>query len=169
MEQYDHLYVECKNEECRQPIWLHRSSPLGTSSGPPETPADALPKIWLCPACGHAFDYSKSEHRHSSFPHPDPYQQGRLIVGTVEFYCEAERCGVLVQIHKPMDAETAHERWHETANATARTRALPERTRHNQGSERFHDGHSRVAWTAVPQLIWAVSVFRCMSSPQEYD
>jgi hypothetical protein len=121
MEEHSHLYVECKNVGCRQPIWLHRSSPLGTYSGLPETPEDALSKIWTCPECVHAFDYTRQDHRRRSFPQPDPYQLGQLIVGTVEFSCATEKCGVLVQIHKPMAIETTHTRWRETANATAWT------------------------------------------------
>ena len=134
MEQYIHYFVKCKNDPgCGQPIWLPSSIPLGTCIAPRGMPTDEIPRIFVCPACDHAFDYTPAEYRHELRPQPDQYQQGLLFRGTIEFSCEAESCGVRTRIRRPVDVEEVNgSLWHENAETWTIDALCPEQHRVTQ-------------------------------------
>lgn len=96
-------YLECKNVGCRQPIWLPRSSQLDRPLSPLDSD-DPLAEIYVCPACGHAYEYrALSVHWMNQFHTAAPKNLWGLSADAIALQCDQSNCGVLVLLRKTTD------------------------------------------------------------------
>lgn len=96
-------YLQCKNAECRRPIWLPRSSQLHRFPDRFESNNQYF-EIYLCPSCAHAYDYRRLNVLWSPRQIADRNRPMGLYAALLEFDCGTENCGTRILIRKPTAA-----------------------------------------------------------------
>jgi len=94
------FYVQCRDDECRDLIWLHPSSPIALFE--PGLQAVEPVEIFACPHCGCVFDYQASAVLEVDSAVLDPYGRRDLTLRLLEFDCAEDHCGYRVTIQCPL-------------------------------------------------------------------
>jgi hypothetical protein len=83
----------CHNPNCQHPIRL--PYPLAVSENPPNWPRENWRVIFVCPSCGHGYEYLGLEVRWLPFPTPGPNQpHSSTKCVYCEFECGHENCAI---------------------------------------------------------------------------
>lgn len=95
---YRLCYLECRNDQCGDLIWLHPLSPLPRFELVPQMPVLEPVEIFACPHCGRVSEYRPSAVLELDSVIADPYARNELALRLLEFDCATEHCGSRVTI-----------------------------------------------------------------------
>jgi hypothetical protein len=99
----DRPYLKCKYGECHQPIWLPQSSQLHISEDQFGWNDNLLfcSEIYVCPGCGHVYEYTRRDVHRSPAQDADRDQPPRPHELLATIGCGTENCEFQIVIRKP--------------------------------------------------------------------
>jgi hypothetical protein len=99
--------IDCHTKGCEQPIRLPYPIPPEISENPPDWPKGNFRIVFVCPSCGHGYEYLAPNVRWRQFPTPDPNRpQSSTICVYCEYQCAHKNCAIKARHYTLVESGT---------------------------------------------------------------
>jgi hypothetical protein len=109
---YVHLVMDCQNPDCGQPIPLPDSTIQNETPSQSGWPKADWKKFFVCVHCGHGYEYSSTRIRQETQETKSPWALGLCSCYSMQYICDAGRCGTPIKAFVIADAGTSIAKLH---------------------------------------------------------